>query len=151
MLGGHIHFIISHIHQGLENFGWNITHMYSELDRLKYHPGYPMGQKLQCPIFTQDKWNYHGILPESMKLKTVKLHMSKDMNLSDMDAVINRLENSFLHHIRLITLLFTRMNKQCYGYWKELYLEGPIRNEFKALQVFCSHRGASTDRVQADL
>ena len=49
-----------------------------------------MGQKLQCAMFTQDKWKYHDIILESMKLKTEKLDMSKDMRLSDVDLHINR-------------------------------------------------------------
>lgn len=58
LLGSHIHFIISHIHQGIENFGWSVVDLYKELQRLKSHEGFPRGNKLNCPVFTQDKMVY---------------------------------------------------------------------------------------------
>ena len=39
LLGGHVHFILGHIHQGMESFGWSITDIYYELERLTYHQG----------------------------------------------------------------------------------------------------------------
>lgn len=58
LLGSHIHFIISHIHQGIENFGWSVCDLYEELGRLQSHEGFPHGDKLNCPVFTQDKMVY---------------------------------------------------------------------------------------------
>ena len=50
LLGGHIHFIIAHLHQGLEGFGWPINSIYDELKRLKCHEGFPNLRQLECPI-----------------------------------------------------------------------------------------------------
>jgi hypothetical protein len=64
MLKGHIHFIITHPHQGMESTsGLSVKEIYDEFSRLKYHPGFPSGSKLDCPIFTQDKWNYLRHVP----------------------------------------------------------------------------------------
>ena len=49
-----------------------------------------MGQKLHCPMYTQDKWEYHDIIPGPMKLKTDRLNMSEGMSLSDADLHIDR-------------------------------------------------------------
>ena len=63
-----IHMIISHLHQGLSNkdelqMGWNMKELYAEVRRLANHPGYPSGIKLQCPVFTQNKYNYLKAIP----------------------------------------------------------------------------------------
>lgn len=59
LLGGHIHFIICHMHQGLENSDWCVVELYTELNtRLRTHEGFPKGVQLSCPIFTQDKQKY---------------------------------------------------------------------------------------------
>ena len=60
LLGGDIHFIISHIHQGIVNI--NMNKLYTEIMKLQHHPGFPVGDNLQCPIFTQDKYTYLSVL-----------------------------------------------------------------------------------------
>ncbi len=59
LLNSHVHFILGHIHQGLETLGWDMRELYKiELPRLYYHPGFPTGKQLLCPVFTQDKFRY---------------------------------------------------------------------------------------------
>lgn len=58
MLASHIHFLLTHPHQGLEHFGWSVVAIYEEVKRLTYHPGFPSLKKIGCPIFRQDKWDY---------------------------------------------------------------------------------------------
>lgn len=63
-----VHIILSHLHQGTSNsneqqMGWNMVELYTELDRLSDHVGYPTGTKLQCPVFTQNKYNYLQPIP----------------------------------------------------------------------------------------
>lgn len=60
LLGSHIHFILSHIHQGFKSHGnqLDMNNVMAQLKRLTYHPGFPSGQQLSCPVFTQDKINY---------------------------------------------------------------------------------------------
>ena len=60
LLNCDVHFILSHIHQSLldRNIGWRIDDLLANLERLKFHPGFPYGEQLSCPVFTQDKYQY---------------------------------------------------------------------------------------------
>jgi hypothetical protein len=55
-----LHFIISHVHQAnLTNPPhWEARNVQRCLSSLGAHQGFPMGSKLKCPIFTQDKQQY---------------------------------------------------------------------------------------------
>jgi hypothetical protein len=69
LLDSDLHFILTHIHQGLtsQKIGWLIEHVQEHLIRLKYHPGFPTGNQIKCPIFTQDKYEYiKAIQPNSI-------------------------------------------------------------------------------------
>ncbi|KAJ1392888.1 hypothetical protein B484DRAFT_408365 [Ochromonadaceae sp. CCMP2298] len=44
LLASHIHFVISHPHQGLEQLYWNIDELQVQLLRLQYHNGFPNGR-----------------------------------------------------------------------------------------------------------
>jgi hypothetical protein len=48
------HFILTHIHQALDNI-LNCKLLYDDILRLSNHLGFPTGTQLTCPIFTQDK------------------------------------------------------------------------------------------------
>ena len=60
LLDSDVHFILSHIHQSIleRNIGWEINDLLVNLERLKYHVGFPTGEQLFCPVFTQDKYDY---------------------------------------------------------------------------------------------
>jgi hypothetical protein len=60
LLNAHIHFLTAHAHQGLRThmLFWDMTVLTNELQRLKYHVGFPSGDQLRCPIFTQQKYQY---------------------------------------------------------------------------------------------
>ena len=60
LLGGHIHIILTHIHQGFATHGSliDMENMMQQLLRLRFHIGYPNGASLYCPVFTQDKRRY---------------------------------------------------------------------------------------------
>lgn len=76
LLGSHIHFAITHPHQGMEEASnCTIQQIYQEVDRLKFHPGFPSGVQLQCPIFLQDKWKYLQHVPATMR--TCKIDMEE--------------------------------------------------------------------------
>ena len=62
LLGGNIHFIIGHIHQGIVNI--NMNKLYTAIMKLQHRPGFPVGDNLQCPVFTQDKYTYRTCLLE---------------------------------------------------------------------------------------
>ena len=57
MLNSDVHFILTHIHQGLQNI-LDCRILANELSRLANHIGFPCGHHLTCPIFTQDKGVY---------------------------------------------------------------------------------------------
>jgi hypothetical protein len=89
LLGSHIHLIITHPHQGWESSHYQVTNIYEELNRLRYHTGYPSHDKLDCPIFRQDKWTYLTDLPEHMKLPTVMIPMFLDMDMTACEELIS--------------------------------------------------------------
>ena len=62
LLKSDIHFIITHIHQGMRH--WDCYIVRQSLKKLKYHVGFPSGEELDCPFFTQDKYAYLSILPD---------------------------------------------------------------------------------------
>ena len=72
LLEGDIHFIISHIHQGIISI--NMNKLYTEITRLHDHPGFPNGSNLLCPVFTQDKYKYlQALMPKGMCNPTLKV------------------------------------------------------------------------------
>lgn len=77
LLDSHIHFLLCYVHQGLESFGWDVTDIIEELQRLKYHEGFPNGEQLSCPIFTQDKMRYLQLIPHHT-LKSYAIVLPKD-------------------------------------------------------------------------
>ena len=65
LLESHIHFVSAHMHQGisLENLtsqgkSWDLQFYHQQMNRLKYHHGFPTGSFLDCPVFLQDKYEY---------------------------------------------------------------------------------------------
>ena len=62
LMNSDVHFIITHIHQGLEQLGWDMVELYNEVQRFRYHIGYPNRIHLRCPIRTQDKFDYFSAL-----------------------------------------------------------------------------------------
>jgi len=65
-LHAHIHGIIAHSHQSLftHNLMWNMSEALAQFQRLRYHAGFPTGDQLRCPVFTQDKIDYIRCLGE---------------------------------------------------------------------------------------
>jgi hypothetical protein len=77
LLESDLHFILTHMHQGLtsKNIGWIIPSLLKNLNRLKYHPGFPSGDQLKCPVFTQDKMEYIKCLGE-FAIPTYKIRIT---------------------------------------------------------------------------
>ena len=90
LLGSHCHFIICHPHQNTLGLGWNVVELYyTELQRLKYHRGFPCMDKLLCPVFTQDKIRYLEALPEGRINPTLKIPLCRDMWKTDLSATMD--------------------------------------------------------------
>lgn len=63
LLKSHVHFILGHVHQGMETLGWSMESLYKiQMMRLYFHPGFPTGNQLVCPVFTQNKFRYLSCL-----------------------------------------------------------------------------------------
>ena len=63
LLSSDIHVIlIQGLHQGMIEI-WHPTDCSEEIRRLEYHPGFPSGKQLQCPVFNADKKHYLLSLP----------------------------------------------------------------------------------------
>jgi len=72
LLEGTVHWITAHIHQGIQlqiinshkEKCFTMHETIRQLQRLKYHPGFPNGDQLMCPVFLQDKIKYLNILQD---------------------------------------------------------------------------------------
>lgn len=69
LLRSHAHFILSHFHQGTSSqnvpqMGWNMEQLQHEVQRLSQHNGFPSGEGVNCPIFTQNKGDYLSAVPD---------------------------------------------------------------------------------------
>jgi hypothetical protein len=58
LLNSDVHFIITHIHQGLEQLSWDMVELYNEVQRLRYHNGYPNRIHSRCPILLTSDISY---------------------------------------------------------------------------------------------
>lgn len=75
LLGGDVHIIPCHPHQGIALCsGWSCIELGFELRRLSNHRGFPTGDKLNCPIFLQDKFEYITRL-HTWSLPTLKIDL----------------------------------------------------------------------------
>ena len=85
LLGGHIHMILTHVHQGISTHGSlvDMEMMMQQLLRLRFHIGYPNGASLYCPVFTQDKRRYLVALGD-MANNTLFIPLNIDNNCFDL-------------------------------------------------------------------
>ena len=74
-------------------FNWGINSILAEFQRLKDHQGFPNGDQIDCPIFTQDKWNYIQALNDATDGITMPIHkipISPDMDMAEMRDNVGR-------------------------------------------------------------
>ena len=78
-LPSHVHFFLAHIHQSLllHNLVWEMEYACQQYNRLKYHLGFPSGDQLRCPVFTQDKIKYVECL-QTLAVKTMTVPLTAD-------------------------------------------------------------------------
>lgn len=82
-----IHMFLSHIHQAIDmrtkTFKeWNIPKILYHFDLLELHNGFPFGEKLKCPVFTQDKFEQISLVPE-LFLPSHRVNMNTFTGLLD--------------------------------------------------------------------
>jgi hypothetical protein len=78
-LRSHVHAIIAHSHQALfsHNLLWNMSDAIAQFQRLRYHNGFPTGNQLRCPVFTQDKIDYIRYLGD-LAIKTMSIPVKEN-------------------------------------------------------------------------
>ena len=85
LLGGNLHIVITHPHQGMPQ-NWSMADLYNEFGRLYYHDGFPNEGKLSCPIFTQDKYGYlEPLFDSGICLTTLRVDL---VELMDYDQIL---------------------------------------------------------------
>ena len=89
LLGSHIHFIIAHVHQGLSHLFWSMDELRYQLTRLQYHLGFPNGEDLKCPIFTQHKMKYLLAIQDFAN-PTMKIILDENDNYAIIEDEIKR-------------------------------------------------------------
>jgi hypothetical protein len=79
LLNSRVHIILSHVHQGVADaLQWNLIDLEMELQRLKFHTGFPNLLKLKCPVFLQDKYKYLENMPIEKVNNTLQLFLTDD-------------------------------------------------------------------------
>lgn len=90
LLASHIHLIICHPHMHMDKIAPSIDDLYEEIDRLKYHTGYPSNEDILCPIWRQDKIQYLRALPPDYILPTCQVPLSDDMCMEATKSLLDR-------------------------------------------------------------
>ena len=88
LLDSRIHIVLSHVHQGVaDGLNWSMTELEIELQRLKFHLGFPNLTKLKCPVFLQDKYKYLQSLPVHKVNNTLQLFLTYDLSYYSCDNI----------------------------------------------------------------
>ena len=81
-----VHIIATHPCQANTHF-WNVPEMSIALEALKSHVGFPHGEYLECPVFTQHKFKYLNLLPKFMVTPTYCVNLADHVDESAFDGV----------------------------------------------------------------
>jgi hypothetical protein len=84
LLESDIHIISTHVHQGnvSKTDSWNMINILSNIDRLEYHLGIPMGKHIRCPVFRQDKMELYKHLDE-LSAPTIEIMLNDRVSEAD--------------------------------------------------------------------
>ena len=87
LLESDIHLIGTLLHQGnvAKSQYWSMQNISSNIDRLQYHLGIPMGKYIHCPVFRQDKLTLYECLNE-FSAPTIGVSLN-DKEMSDVDLI----------------------------------------------------------------
>ena len=90
LLEGHVHFILTNsFHQGMDTKQWDILELENQIQRIKFHPGFPTGVQTMCPVFLQDKYRYLEYILEYAN-PTLKVPLNKNLDYSFCHSDIER-------------------------------------------------------------
>jgi len=85
----HVHMITTHVHQGYTHQKLDMAFLQTQLQRLHYHDGFPTGNFLRCPVFTQDKYEYLSVMG-SLANPTLRIYLNESGDFTYMTQVIRR-------------------------------------------------------------
>ena len=68
---------------------WKPLDCMMEIQRLEYHPGFPAGMNLRCPVFTGDKFTYINAAKEYYTIPSLKVPLYLNMDDGSISAVID--------------------------------------------------------------
>jgi len=77
ILASHLHFFLTHPHQGFESKDESSVAICAEFD----HAGVPFGPKVYCPIMRQDKHRYLRDLGPGMTLRTLQISLEEEVEV----------------------------------------------------------------------
>jgi hypothetical protein len=98
LLGSHVHFLLTHPHQGVGNHSdLIVVGIYEEVERLRYDCGQPSLEKLDCPIFRQDKWKYLQDVGNDMTahVRTIKIPPVEEVEVQPIGAGLDNFAAKF--------------------------------------------------------
>jgi hypothetical protein len=102
LLESNVHFILSHVHQGVADYLlWNMVELETQLNRLKFHPGFPNLDGLKCPVFLQNKYDYLRNMPMYKVNNTLQIYLTDDKSYysAENGEFINRLKRYIFMYI----------------------------------------------------
>jgi len=77
------------VHQGYTHQKLDMAFLQTQLQRLHYHDGFPTGNFLRCPVFTQDKYEYLSVMG-SLANPTLRIYLNESGDFTYMTQVIRR-------------------------------------------------------------
>ena len=86
-----IHIVLCQgIHCGMWGI-WRPLDCVREIQRLEFHPGFPAGLNLRCPVFNGDKFTYINAA-RGFTIPSFKVPLSLDMDDGSISAVIDSVD-----------------------------------------------------------
>jgi hypothetical protein len=91
-----IHLILCHPHQGMKPC-WSTIELYSQMERLRDHIGFPSGDSLRCPIWSQNKIEYLHAVPHITN-PTLRIWLHQEKKFQEQMIFIDRYAAIAGHH-----------------------------------------------------
>ena len=137
-LYAHAYFFLAHIHQSLfnHNLVWDMKEAVAEFQRLRYHNGFPSGEQLRCPVFTQDKIKYIRCLGD-LAINTMTVPLTADGTYTS--ACLTEVERYNLKILLLLAINNAIYLYQLYGSerrkWLRLGYKGSFHHQQSVYKV----------------
>ncbi len=103
LLDSDIHMILCQgIHCGMWGI-WKPLDCVREILRLEFHPGFPAGINLRCPVFNGDKYTYINAAKECT-IPSLKVPLSLDMDDVSIGVVADSVDRYFIFVVCIYNL-----------------------------------------------